>query len=306
MFSIVGKLARSMRLIIVACIVTSSMLGCLTACSQLATLIAPCPDPELDIVNPNLSIEMDAQRARDILKTEVKRWTEIEIHHALAQRNLLLQSIFSNIEYYLLYFSPQLIQAAVLDISAAKNYTLEQQQDLLASVDQRLRQQGELPFLLVVRSDQRISEVHLASLRNKMTLVNLNGESVRPSRYDRSLDDPLQLPDLEMKIGFVFFPLQFDDCRPTVDLRRDSSFSIMLEDAEVVTRTSPFTHRKVSKDLSWRFSLVGLDKSVVDLLDTPVAMPPEIEQTFDDEVLMSALELVLELALDLALGTLLP
>lgn len=239
--------------------------------SQLFTRSTSVPTPVPTI---------DAYLAAQTLTEATKRWT---VRQTIGV-DCLLSVCNQRVALDVTFFHEDLLEAIVLNELANQSLTLYDQK--LASWQQRLQVQEQLPFLLQVKVGGRTgplrSEMRLGPMEQTTSLVTMRRSSYALADWDDfTLDYPLALTPRTRHQGYLFFP-RFDAInQPVVDFAGDRSFRIEL-------RVNPdlYSDKEV---VVWNFPLIGENSDPFDATTFP-------EEDIPLEEIISIVETIVQLA----------
>jgi hypothetical protein len=218
--------------------------------------VAPTPTPTMcnpswrNPHNLNLRVASSPGVARTILENELRRWTKVVPWEAGLW--------YGNVEIYLTYLSPQVIEAIVAEKAVRDGLSSKESQDLLAEFDRRLQIRNAIPFLLTIRGD-RDDEVlvTLGPLEQTMVMVSQRRQEFRPlTEYTPALASPINMVNGGLE-GYVLFPRSVGSgCNPTINFLDDHSFDVRLSAGSVIQPglLGPFETKHLSS--LWPFTLL--------------------------------------------------
>ncbi|HNT74298.1 MAG TPA: hypothetical protein PKH77_04665 [Anaerolineae bacterium] len=213
-----------------------------------------------DAKNRNLNLNISTAEAREDLHYELRRWTQ-QVDYA---RNSL----------YLTYLSPQVIEALVVYRAVNAGLSVQESQNLLLEIENRLQLDNSIAFLFLQYSlDARDGDtlplvLEFLPLENTMILYNQRRESYSPFiEYTQKLIAPIERRGSSVE-GYILFPKSTGNgCNPTIDLLHDHSFDVYL--TKVVRSLDE--DRKWTDDVvfTWSYTLMG-DMPLEEALGVPI------------------------------------
>ena len=204
-----------------------------------------------------LKLGADEFRARQVLYDQVKNWTQV----------VSIPSGDANVNFYLTYLSPQLLESAIEYQSILKNLSAEDVSALESEVKDRLREKDTIAFLLRMMSSSPNLTIKFGDNFSANTwLENIDGDKFSPSEYDHMLDYPLLTREIIQ--SYIYFPKSYEG-KVSVDL--DRSPSIFIASSEInISNGSETIPNNIAM---WRFNLVPIEFPLADLEARPPSAP---------------------------------
>ncbi len=263
--------------------------------------LTPTPTPQPIACNPSwrdvrelqIPLGLTQEQVGAVLENEVLRTTRVVYLPSTEQRDVQL---------YLTYLSPQILEAVVLYTAIRDNLTLDQTHQILEELENRFQADNTIPFLLKVAGKDSRDTISLGPLEEHLAIVNQRQEEIPAlAAYTPTLADPINmaLGGLE---GYVLFPRSLGpNCTPTVDILRDHSFAVRLKDLSGILTTGSVQLGDVlggkvdieGQERSWTYTLIQ-DMPLLEAMKQPLLhrIVDTIEKNHLDDIVALILRFV--------------